>query len=263
MSKIYVVRELAFMYNDESYYAGKAGGIIGQYTDIEEARAEINKRNIEYFKMFPTREYDEFWHSDQGNMQALRAYLATVLDEEVMNYYEEWDVYRLKEDINLPRLLTDEQLLKVMEIMKINYYTLLEFDDADPVFYIMWLPRSGHPLQLEIDYSYRGEGKVFSPIFYETREKLFNAIEEYGYLFHRIPFEDTFENLSDTPELLESFVQDKQSFKVADGKLGLDYDPVSEEIVGLNALLKEPLFEVRTIMLDEAAAIPHDPFAMP
>lgn len=259
MSKIYVVRELAFMYNDESHYTGQPGGIIGHYNDETSARAEINKRSISLMKIVPLAEYDQFFNPDPADMQTLRAYLAPILDEEIMDYYKQWGQYRIKQQIYLPQTLTDEQVIKMMEIMKISFFELLEFEDVEPVFYIMWIPRLGHPLQMEIDYSFRGDPKEISPIFYETREKLFDAIDDYRFLFLSIPIDNTFEELSDTPGLLESYVQDKQSFKVQDGKLKLNYVK-REEIIGFNALLKEPLFEVRTISLAEASKISHNPF---
>lgn len=266
MSKVYVLRELAFMYDDECYYTDRVGGIVGQYTDEVEARAGKVTLEIDRLRMFPLSEYQQFFNANryQKNTQALHNYLSNLLDEQIVDYHEEWDGYRIKRDIYLPSSLTQEQIIKFMDIMDIEFYELMTFDDPDPVYYILWIPRLGHPIQLEIDYSYRGDGtpKDISPVFYESREKAHQSIYQDSWLFNQIPFEDSFENLSEQPELLKSYVEGKDSFKVVDGKLSLNYDLISEEIVGLNALLKEPLFELRTISLEEAAKISHDPFAM-
>lgn len=265
MSKVYVLRELAFMYDDQCYSTSRVGGIVGQYTDEAEARAE--KATLEYdrLQMFPLREYIQFCYTqNQEKLQVLHSYLSTLPDVQIVEYHEERGAYSIKRDIYLPSSLTREQLVKFMSIMDVEFYELTTFDDPDPVYYILWIPRLGHPIQLEIDYSYRGDGtpKDISPVFCESREKAHQAIRQNRWLFNQIPFEDSFENLSEQPELLKSYVEGKDSFKVVDGKLSLNYDLISEEIVGLNALLKEPLFELRTISLEEAAKISHDPFAM-
>jgi|GEM_PF-2198541 len=261
MSKIYVIRERAFWFNDQYHFAGRPGGIVAHFTDEADAREELQQLQIKRFQQRSLYKFEEFCRPVQANMQALRAYLTDILDKEVMEYDETYDRYWMKDNVHLNRMLTDEQLARVIDIMDFRYYELHVFEEPNPVYYILWIPRLNRPLQFKIDYSYKNEPDQVSTIFYESRETLFASLDDYGNQLWRIPLEDTLENLSDTPELLASYVQDKRAFQVEDGKLSLQFYPPADELIGFNALLKIPLFEVRTIPFDEAVHIPHEPFA--
>jgi len=259
MSKIYVLRQIAFFFNDEFHSPGEQGGIAAHFTDKDEAQAALNQMSIDRLRKERLGSLKYFNYGYEAELQELVPYLDSILDKPLLAFSENSMSYYAPYDAILPEHLTDEQVIKIIEIMKIEFYQIVEFDAEDAMFYAIWIPRINEFVYRRgwVDATRTHEKATY---FYNSRQDALDNLGRHAYIFQKFALEGTFEELSDTPELLDSFVQDKEAFIILKDKIRFHYNMSSEDIIGLNALLKEPLFEIRPLSVEEAAKIPHDPF---
>ena len=170
--------------------------------------------------------------------------------------FKDSDHYYVEMGTYIPKHVTDEQIMKIREITGIRFHELSVFEDV-PMFYAIWLPASNKFRQVEY-----GDAKNAIFFFNSYDEALTNASEQYWYRDERL-LHGTLSELSDQPELLKSFIAATEGIEYNDDLNKLEfYYPFRQNggFGALNALLKQPLFEIREFPYEQAKDVPHEPF---
>ena len=126
------------------------------------------------------------------------------------------------------------------------HYQLIEIDSQKPI-YILWSNE-------EQDYLRSENNNVF-----DSTDENFNTLDDFElYIFendfNEQVFDRTFDEISESPVLLKTLVQgisvityDVENDKITD----IDWEDISfSQLKSINALLKQPVFEVRQISLE-------------
>lgn len=252
----YVIRKIAYFYNDEYHYEAPMGGIAGVYHDAQTAKKALTRLEVPEFRSldFGDIEQTSFCGGPfDEERKRLHEYLQTTLGQSIFTQEEDWLYVELK--TYLPQTLTDEQIMKIRDLSKIRFHELSAFDD-EVHFYAIWLVTENQFLQ-----AHRGKfGNA--PYFFNSYDEALEAINSLCYLFEGVSIKGRLEELSYQPSLLRSLIEGTRSFNYneLDYTLKLIYPVEAKDLIALNVLLKEPIYGIRTIPLDEAAKIPHAPF---
>lgn len=125
MNKGYVILEIGWEYNDETYNSGNYGEKYEApkeiFLDKDRAEKIINKKNIDAFK---NRELGVYLGED------IEYYLSKGFsDDDLYKYIKETFDVELNEDwfnFSVPEDATDEQVEGLMKIIKLRFFTLKE-----------------------------------------------------------------------------------------------------------------------------------------
>lgn len=239
MSSKYIIRRVDFGYNDEyfqTHYAHQ-GAIQQIYTDKAEAEQAYKKLIIDELQNIDLESYD--FGYGEADEEAYEAAEALVLEKTGEAY---------DKDDGIPKLEPDD-LFEFAKLTKIMHYQLLEVDDAQKN-YVIWLNQQDEYMT---DYD-------TGSIIYGHQE---NFIAQHHFDWHFLDYvsvslQGHLADLSDAPSLLEQVIQknnglhydaEKQNLSIEGSHAG--YDAVTE----LNALLKQPLFEIQEKSLNELQAL--------
>ncbi len=284
MSKIYVIRKLAYQYDDTFFQLDRTAEITGLYHDKKEALRAYEKLEIASmrrqdlsqlgsFKIVPRnmaestdiktmsrydRRYRKQYDRDYANrLRKLSEYLNSVVRTPLYKK-DAYGFYQAQPHTYLPDNFPDKRVLKVLEILGIQFHELNVFEDEAPVFYTIWIPYLEKYVTTELR-----ENRTYQHIrlFLNTYDEALWELEEHAWYLEELELEYDLENLSDQPALLESFLQGCTSFIIEEEVIfSVSIDAKKEDLVGINAFLKEPLFEIRTISLEEAIQIKPEPY---
>jgi hypothetical protein len=248
-----------YFFNDEFFFPAGLGGISGVYHDEQEAQqafmalevAEIRQRNLGLTEQLSGSNYQEV-------RQQLHEYLQTILPQPLFTLSESDETLHIEIDTYLPRSLTDEQIIRIREILSLQYHEMCVFED-EAVFYAIWLPQEGKFLGPNVGRYEQYKNAVY---FFNTYEEALGSVDRLGYLFSEKLIRVKIEELSDNPMLVRSLNEGNRVFQYFEDEayIQLTYRPNGEDLIAFNALLKEPLFEIRTFPLEEAAQIAHEAF---
>lgn len=148
MSKVYIISTIDFDYNDEYMYSheGEPGHPKYVYSSQEKAEAECLKLNINELRGCDISGYsedagtlfDNVWTEDYKKRdKMLDSNWETICD--IFAYPEESDEGYSKEnnplnnysDWSIPEDATDEQIIKLMELINLRFYQIVELDMGD------------------------------------------------------------------------------------------------------------------------------------
>jgi hypothetical protein len=242
MSNIkYVIRHNDFAYNDEWYITDEAslGAIKATYDNKLEAEEAYKKLVVH--ALYNDQELSQY---DIGNGYASEELYAKIEAFILEKTGEEFDNEELPE-------MTDDDAFEFAKLSGILCYQLIEVDDSKPN-YAIWMLQSEEYL--------RGD---YSSGFFNSQDDSFSDID-WPQEMHQ--FEDEFDEnivnqpfatLSDSPELLKSFIQSVEAITSDEQSItSIDYEGLSFiQLKALNALLKEPLFEIRALTLEQIQAL--------
>lgn len=259
--KTYVIRKVAYHYNDEYFYAHTLGGIQNIYHDEAEAKKKFLALETQAFRWLDLGNIKELSPCGYPNeykqqREALDQYFREILGESLFRNSRHDDRLYMKLDTYLPKHLTDEQIMQIREITGIRFYELGEFEN-EVVFYAIWITRDEK--FYSIDAGSSGESIYF---FNSYEEAIKGAKELFRYFLQDKSLTGTLEELTEQPSILMSLIQQSNSLRLDQNKatLEIDYYLNGDDLISLNALLKQPIFEIRTLSLSEAKKIPHTPF---
>ncbi|MRT38935.1 hypothetical protein GJV03_17365 [Acinetobacter sp. RIT698] len=240
MSNIkYIIRHNDFAYNDEWYETSfpLAGIIQAIYTDKAEAETEYKKLIVSAL----------YGHDDLSNFDIGNGYAAEETYQELEQFVFKKTGKEYEIDDGIPELNIDDAF-NFAQISGILYYQLIEIDDNKPI-YIIWF-------NAEQDYLRGDHNNIF-----ESQDENFNDLESDQFMFlfedyfEEYIFNQRFDELSDSPELLKALVQsisaityDKQDEIITE----IDWvDLTFIQLKALNALLIQPFIEIRKINLEQ------------
>lgn len=233
----YVIRANYFGYNDETFYVA-GNRIANVFADQAQAEQTYRQLEIQDARDFALYEIESFFDASQEELQKFDDFVFSRCGQHLLENGE------LIED-TLPDELSDEDTFEFIQLAQMQKYQLIRFEDQ-PKFYAIWLPQQEKWIK---QYDECFEGLIYS----ESPEQLKSSLElifnEYG---SGIDLQGTLADLSEQPILLQSTIA---------AQAGLSYDAAQnllkikiwneEALYAVNSLLKQPIFEIRSLNVEE------------
>ncbi len=246
----YIIRQVAYQYNDEYLYVHCSGGVYAEYDNEEEANKalealkirtlrETNLGDTEYLS--PCACYDR--HKEAAKQ--VKEYLTqkgfpNFVEENQGRYYTDY------ENGYLPSSLSDEEILHIGDVLGLRFYELAKLED-DENFYALWDFRNQeHKNYIDAYYFFNSE-----------EEAIKHLGEELPYQFNNKKFEGTLEELSETPIVLNTLIESTEELSYEGNILNVKGQLSAENSIALHELLKEKFYEVKPFNLSEAREIEH------
>lgn len=238
----YIIRHNDFAYNDEWFQTGspEAGRIHTIYNNKAEAEQAFKELIVE--ALYAEEELSNY---DIGN-----GYASDETYEKLEKFIKEKTGEDFEIDDELPELSLDDAF-QFAQISGVMHYQLLEIDSQKPI-YILWSNQ-------EQDYLRSENYNVFDSI-----DENFSTLDDFElYIFendfNEQVFDRTFDEISESPVLLKTLVQgisvityDVENDKITD----IDWEDISfSQLKSINALLKQPIFEVQQINVEQLNTI--------
>ncbi|MCX4030358.1 hypothetical protein H0A36_28370 [Endozoicomonas sp. SM1973] len=250
--KSYVIRKLAFHYNDECSYVHCSGGIEAYFQDKEEATQRYKALECKAFRnedLFDLEQLHPCGDGDEETWLALNNYFVESFGEPFLEPDDEgnYDFYHDVE-IYIPDHATDDQIWTIREMTGIRFHELAEFDRPEPVFYTIWLPTQNEY------YGYDEE----APRLFNSYDYALRVVKNSSYLFNEdIVLKGELEDLSNQPILLEALISKHSGLSRTKRSKNLKIKKDGETLVVVNDLLKQPLFEIKEYSIEDAKKIDH------
>lgn len=259
--KTYIIRKVAYHYSDEYLYVHALGGIQHVYQDEAEAKRKLQALESQAFRTLDLGDIEQLSPCGRVNKfkqqrEALDQYLREILGESLFHKSDYGDGLYMALDTYLPNYITDEQIMRIREISGIKFHELGEFED-EVVFYAIWVTKTQEL------YSANAGGYEGSIYFFNTHDEAMEGAKELLlYFLGGASLKGTLEELTEQPSILMSLIFQSNTLRYDPKKAILEIAGVlrGEELISLNALLRQPIFEIRTIPLSEAEKIAHEPF---
>ena len=260
----YIIRKSAYAYSDEYYYEQALGVITETFTDKDEAYARLTKLEVPNFRRYDMGEIEQlsicgYLHKYQKERHALDDYLMDTLGFTILTRVEDTDDLYVDMNTHLPDALSDEEIMKIRELTGIRFHELSVFEN-EIKFYAIWLPLLNKFHHVEHG---NAEDAIYFFNSYDEALQYASKMNLTRILRDHKPLHGTLEALSDQPAMLKSFIEATEH---------ISYDEDTKEIKtnyqfwlaggfgGLNALLKNPLFEIRDFPYEQAKHVPYAPF---
>lgn len=259
--KTYIIRKVAYHYSDEYLYVHTLGGIQDIYHDELQAKQKLQGLESQQFKALDLGDIEQlspcgYPNTFKQQRELLDQYLQQILGKSLFHKNSYDGRLHMEMGTYLPNHFTDEQIMQIREITGIKFYELAVFED-EVVFYGIWITQAKE--------FYRAEGGGYgeSSYFFNSYEQAMAYIKESlpDFIWDK-PLQGKLEDLTEQPSILMSLIDQSDSLKYdpKNAILEIDYRLQGEELISLNAILKQPIFEIRTISLSDAKKIPHAPF---
>ena len=270
-SKIYFVRERGFRYNDECYGVENGFGCVqSSFDNLEAATESLKELTRDAFCGMKIFEYDPLSYiPDKEELQKIDDFLVKELNQGFIKPPSNPPYLNIAYDYQLPNSLTKEQAWELRKLTGIEQFELIEGNKDEPVFWGFKLgarsDRAGE--WINRDASKWNETKTKRihkniPIFYNSKESAFKMLA--GPLEDSLfnlegdleLFQGSFEELSDTPGILKSFMEQNKKAKYnPDTQVFSNLEYLGEKLVIFNSLLKIKLLEVIPIPTEEIIAL--------
>ena len=234
----YVIRAKYFGYNDEVFYI--AGNRIANIFDNkQQAEATYKQLEIDSARDFALYEVESLFEADEEQLRLLDEFVFSRCGEHILDDDE------LSMDV-LPASLNDEDTFEFVQLAEMQKFQLIQFDQ-EVKFYGLWSMKKQQWFE-EHDEGFAGL------VYSENPELLRNSVGEIfaEYDYSAIHLNGTVLELSEQPILLEALIATESGLSYDDNKKILTIDAWQDEaLYAVNPLLKQPLFEVKEIGLDE------------
>lgn len=238
MTTKYVIRQNDFAYNDEWYqtHSPILGAIQAVYTDKSEAEAAYKQLIVEAL----------YHNEDLSNYDIGNGYADDATYEKLEVFVLEKTGEEFDTDDEIPEMEL-EDAFQFAQIAGILHYQLIEINETQPI-HILWS-------NTQEDY-FRGD---YNNTF-DSLDENFADIDDFDlYIFEDDFTQDVIgrdlNELSDSPEILKTLATNTPNIVYAEDRnsiVNIDWDDLHfTELKALNALLKQPIFEVRQITLEQ------------
>jgi hypothetical protein len=238
MQKNYVIRSYSFGYNDETFYI--SGSLIHSgYSDEAAARGAYAALERASLNQFPLAERDSFFDASTTFLNKVDDF---VFDKTGQHLVE--DGVLIAETIPVDQL-SDEDVITLVQLAHLQAYKLVAFDD-EPIFYALWL--NGEQAYL-MDY----DEDAATIVLLESQDALLARLADCGADNDWSPLTGRLEDLSAQPLLLQQLIHSDANLTYDANKLKLRVRRhQAQTYAALNALLRQPWFEVRSFHLADA-----------
>lgn len=242
MTTKYAIRQNQFGYNDEWYVMDwiESSTIREVYDNQSDAETAYKKLTVHALRSEHLSNYGV------GNGEA---------EQEVYNAIDAFteerfgETFEDLEDIDFDEW-SDDDVFAFAEIAGLNFYQIVEVDESEK-FYVIWL---NHQNEYFKDWS--------DNIVYLENNRLHFGDDEFGWsliadflkVLNQIPPTGSLAELSDSPTLLEQLI-DGKLVMYKDNQLFVEIGGLSSkelsDLEAVNALLKQPWFELRALSFNE------------
>lgn len=242
----YVIREKYFGYNDEVFYAS-GNRIASIFEQKEQAEATYKQLEINGARDFPLYEVESLFDADETLLKKLDDFVFSRCGEHI---YQEGGVSRE----TLPESLNDEDTFEFIQLANMQSYQLIHFDQ-DIKFYGLWSVKKQAWVE-EHDEFFASLAYADQPEQLKTNVRIIFADYDYG----DIELKGSFEDLSEQPVLLQALIKTNKALKYNNKSQTLIILQGWEEegLYAVNPLLKQPLFEIKEIEIEEIQRIEKD-----
>lgn len=234
----YIIRHNDFAYNDEWFQTvfPEAGRIHTIYEDKAEAEYAFKKLIVEALYAD-----DDLNNYDIGNGYA---------SEETYEKLEQFVLEKTGEEFEIDDEIPEMELDDAFEFAQLSgvlHYQLIEIDEQKPI-YILWSNE-------EQDYLRSENYNIF-----DSTDENFNTVDDFElYIFendfNEHVFDQSLEKISESPEILKSLILGIPALVYAEDRnciLNIDWEDISfSQLKAINALLKNPIFEIRQVTLEQ------------
>lgn len=236
----YVLRAYCFGYNDENFYV--CGTRISEvFEQRDQAEAAYRKAQLEYLRDIDLAEHENIFNGEEAYLRKLAEFVEAKTGKNIIS---DNDWIELGTDTHTE--MSDDDLFEFGELGELHAYKLIAFDD-EPVFHALWNPVEEKYFQT-IDEGF--EGFVYGA----SRDEAMKMIESHDINldWEGLEKQGTLDELSDNPTVLRQFIASTAEIEYdeSDAVLRFGY-PETEHVIALNALLKEPIFEIRELTVAE------------
>lgn len=238
MTTKYVIRQNDFAYNDEWYqtHSPILGAIQAVYTDKSEAEAAYKQLIVEAL----------YHNEDLSNYDIGNGYADDATYEKLEAFVLEKTGEEFDTDDEIPEMEL-EDAFQFAQIAGILHYQLIEINETQPI-HILWSNTQNDYLKGEYNNTFDSTDENFS-----TLENFELSLFEYDFNVHI--FDKTLDQISDSPEILKTLATNTPNIVYAEDRnsiVNIDWDDLHfTDLKSLNALLKQPIFEVRQITLEQ------------
>lgn len=241
----YVIRAKYFGYNDEVFYI--AGNRIANIFDNkQQAEATYKQLEIESARDFALYEVESLFEADEAQLKQLDDFVFAHCGEHILDDDE------LSMDV-LPASLNDEDTFEFVQLAEMQKFQLIQFDQ-EVKFYGLWSMKKQQWFE---EHNEGFAGLVYSENSEVLRNSVGKIFAEYDYC--SIHLNGTLSELSEQPGLLEALIATESglSYDEAEQNLSIAYSK-HEALYAVNSLLKQPLFEIKEISLEDIQRIEKD-----
>jgi hypothetical protein len=239
----YVIREKYFGYNDEVFYAS-GQRIAGIFDNKEQAEIIYKQLEMNGMRDFALYEVEALFDADEALLKKLDDFVFSRCGEHI---YQKGEVSRDP----LPKSLSDEDTFEFIQLADMQKFQLVQFEN-EARFYALWSVKQQKWVEEHDEF-------FASLVYAEQPEQLKSNVRTIfaDYDYGDIQLQGSFEELSDQPVLLQAMIKAQSGLKYNQKTQTLIIMQGWEEegLYAVNPLLKQPLFEIREIELEEIQSI--------
>ncbi|WP_414631681.1 hypothetical protein [Acinetobacter venetianus] len=242
----YVIREKYFGYNDEVFYV--SGNRINKvFQDKEQAEAAYKQLEINGARDFALYEVESLFDADEALLKQLDDFVFSHCGEHI---YQEGEVSR----DTLPESLSDEDTFEFIRLADMHKFQLVQFEH-EAKFYALWSVKKQQWVE-EYDEFFTGLAYADQPEQLKTNVRAIFV----DYDYEDIQLKGSLEDLSEQPVLLQALIKNSKALKYNNKSQTLTILQGWEEegLYAVNSLLKQPLFEIKEISLEEIQTIENE-----
>ena len=238
----YVIREKYFGYNDEVFYVA-GNRIANVFDNKQQAELAYKKLEIDGARDFALYEVESLFDADEALLQQLDDFVYSRCGEHIC---EEGDI---SDDV-LPVSLSDDDTFEFIQLAGMQKFQLVEFENQVK-FYGLWSVKKQRWVE-EHDECFAG--LIYSENLDAFKSKVEHIFADYDY--SAIELKGSLEELSAQPILLQAMISAQSGLSYDEAKQTLVIDAWQDEaLYAVNSLLKQPLFEIKEIGLEEIQTI--------
>ncbi|MCK5697842.1 MAG: hypothetical protein KAI02_06750 [Gammaproteobacteria bacterium] len=242
MGQLFILRGFHWGYNDETFYP--CGNYIkSTFTDQIKAEKALLSLERSHWQDMDLGETYQFFDTDQPLIDRINKFTLQKCGSPLFTDDDRRDVF-------IPTTLSDDDFMEFLKIAHLKAFKLTKFED-DQKFYSLFFPDEQEYLKIY------DEGSV-ALVYSESLEQLKNEAESELEYHWDEPLKLTGElsALSDSPNLLKTLIDTQKglNYKADKKLLSIKSDHV-DALFSVNELLKQPLFEIKTLSVDEIKAL--------
>ena len=249
-NKVYALKQRSFMFNDDNYgqVIKDLYGAILQKSNDQIALREIWK-NLE--RQFFNENSHLYITQNENNLLDNQSFhkIAEKYALDLKNHHEidvELDdkIYEFLCKIN------DDELLAILIESDASIFTCIEFNEQTQMF-VLWNADTNDYFINDANYPELEPPQVFLTKAQSLESLLvdFNLLDDIPKNIH-----GSLEQLSETPLLLKSVIDQNKCFKFKNNELSIN-EPDAQTLIAINAVLREPLFHYKVLTLDAIITI--------
>ena len=237
-----MIRAKYFGYNDEVFYVA-GNRIANVFDNKQQAELAYKKLEIDGARDFALYEVESLFDADEALLQQLDDFVYSRCGEHIC---EEGDI---SDDV-LPASLSDDDTFEFIQLAGMQKFQLVEFENQVK-FYGLWSVKKQRWVE-EHDECFAG--LIYSENLDAFKSKVEHIFADYDY--SAIELKGSLEELSAQPILLQAMISAQSGLSYDEAKQTLVIDAWQDEaLYAVNSLLKQPLFEIKEIGLEEIQTI--------